>query len=62
MAIKLTNCRKVGRYANKTTGKEVNIHKGRHRSGWDSYFYLRSGKRVFVMQSEMGEAWRRIQP
>jgi hypothetical protein len=56
--MKLTNLRQVGRFKNKETGKEVNIHKGKHPERSHSYyFYLRMGKRVFVPESELRSAW-----
>lgn len=58
--MKLTNLRKVGRFRNKSTNKEVNIHKGK-KPGYstDTYFYLYMGKRIYISCQELSAEWER---
>ena len=58
--MKLTNLRKVGRFRNKDTGKEVNIHKGRvvGRS-CDVYYYLYRNSRIYVAIAELYSEWEK---
>jgi hypothetical protein len=50
--MKLRNLIKVGRFVNPETNKPVNIHKGTRAGRCDDwYFFIRSGKRVYVGES-----------
>lgn len=47
--MKLTRCRKLGRFINPETGKPVNVHKGYEvQGGWTRYYYLFRGERVLI--------------
>jgi hypothetical protein len=49
MSIRLTNVRKLGRFRNKDTGQEYNVHKGRQVGrSVDMRFYLFRNKRVWI--------------
>ena len=62
--MKLTNVRILGRYTSVQEGKNltVNVHKGRRsQRGTDHLFFLRSGKRVFIPDSEFySSTWKKV--
>lgn len=60
--MKLTNIRFLGRYTNTTTGKTVNIHKGRQVGrACDVLFYYSQFKRVYVSDAEFyGKTWETV--
>lgn len=59
--MKLTNRRLLGRYTNPETNKPVNVHKARDvRRGIDWHFFVRSGKRVFIMEADFYAKWKRV--
>lgn len=59
--MKLTGIRKLGRYQNKGTAQQVNVHKGRivNRTG-DAYFFVRSGERVIICEADFFHDWVKI--
>lgn len=63
MTIRLTRIRKLGRYEHKTTGQQVNVHKGQRRDGGvgDIHFYTRSGERVLLPEAEFYRDWKRVE-
>ena len=57
--MKLTRVRKIGRYTNPETGRKVNVHKGTKVGyGTDALFFIRSGKRVVINDSEFYREWK----
>lgn len=59
--MRLTNIRKLGRYENKETGQQVNIHKGqRPHSVGDVIFFIRSGERVQIPEADFYRGWKRL--
>lgn len=59
--MKLENIRHVGRFTNPDTGKPVNVKKGKQVSrSVDHYFFLRSGKRVFIDLSGFYDKWKKL--
>lgn len=52
----------VGRYINPSNGRAVNIHCGQRRdTGFDVYYFIRSGTRVLVSEGGDGfRSWERI--
>lgn len=57
--MKLSRLRIIGRFKNPDTGREVNVHKGRNNArGTDHLFYIRSGARVFINDSEFYKKWK----
>lgn len=59
---RLSGIRKVGRYTNPETGRDVNVHTGRvvGRST-DVLFWLLQGKRQFITDREFySGAWKEV--
>lgn len=56
--MKLTNIRSRGRRINPETGRAVNVYIGRKKGyGVDVLYFLRSGNRVFIPDSEFSK-WK----
>lgn len=47
--LRLINIRRLGKYTNSETRRVVNVYTGTStRQGGDLYYFLRSGKRIFI--------------
>lgn len=60
--MKLTNIKNLGRYKNPSTGRYVNVKKGKRVGrSTDHYFYLYKGKRQFINDSDFHskDKWER---
>jgi hypothetical protein len=58
---KLSNIRPLGRYQDKTTGKEVNVKKGHNKQrGTDVLFYLYQNKRVVINDRDFYTNFKKI--
>lgn len=58
----LTNIKTLGRFRNKETGKEYNIKRGRNmRRGTNVLYYLRSGSRVFISDSDFYSTYIKVE-
>jgi len=56
--MKLTNRRLLGRYFNPETHRPVNVYKARKAGyGTDVRFFIRSGKRVIIQESDFHALW-----
>jgi hypothetical protein len=63
MAIRLRNIRKLGRYINPETRRQVNLHQGRQVGrSVDLIFFIRSGKRVFISDRAFYNEWAAVTP
>lgn len=59
---KLSNIKKLGRFENTETKKQVNLYKGRNlERGTDIIYYLVSGKREFVTDRDFYSIYKKIQ-
>lgn len=60
--MKLSNTRLLGRYVNPTTGRPVNVHKGRNaKRGTSHRYYLVNGSRVFINDLEFYKEWKKTE-
>ena len=61
--MKLTGIRKIGRFINKDTGAEYNVHKGRRVGrSTDHYFYYHRSRRVFISDRDFHHGHEPVVP